>query len=206
MIKRIRAAWKYSHIRAIIWTILVLIISGIASIALFNCCGALSAILASICAGCVTGIVFFVITNKRNNEIGEINEEFEETRRQCKEARRIKRLCKDAIENPHNSEETIEEICRSTKKLEIYMSTICFDAPKTTQIIKDYPPDYNELEESASKAIALLESSAENGLSEEQIKMALAEIMLYCSATEGILLKPWIHLMSEIKHLEEAVF
>lgn len=199
-----KSAWKYPHIRAIICTIFVMLVSGVASIALFNCYGAISAILASICAGCVTGIVFYVITNARNNEIWAIREEYEEAQRHYKEASRIMRLCFNVIENTSN-EEAIEEICKSTKKLDTYMATICFDASRTTQIIKDFPPDYNEKAESASKAIVLLEESEKNDLDEKQIQKALAEVMLYCSTTKDILLEPWIELMRETAHLEKAV-
>ena len=64
------------HLRAIWWIVLAFLISGFLSFVTFKPCPALSAILASISAGCVTGIAFYVITNLRNNEVQATNEEF----------------------------------------------------------------------------------------------------------------------------------
>ena len=68
--------FRRPHLRAIWWIVLAFLISGFLSIVIFQPCPAMSAILASICAGCVTGIAFYVITNLRNNEIQTTNEEF----------------------------------------------------------------------------------------------------------------------------------
>ncbi len=89
---RMKVAWKHPHIRAIAWTVIVFLVTGVASVLLFECCGAISAILASISAGCVTGIVFFAITNIRNNELQGIKEEYEETGKQYHLARKTIKL------------------------------------------------------------------------------------------------------------------
>lgn len=191
-IKEIKRAWQYPHIRAIVWTIVLLVISGILSVLLFECCGAVSAIMASICAGCVTGIVFYVITNIRNNEIQSTKEEYIEADKNYQLARDIMHLCSDTIGSFPYPEGNIKSICTSTKKLLIYVGTICFDAPKTTRIIDDYPLEYEKRAEQATDAIEILEKTETDGYTEEQGNKALMDIMLFCEATKGILLKPRI--------------
>ena len=114
MKNRIKDAWKHPHTRAIICTIIVFLVSGIASVALFSCCGAISAILASVCAGCATGIVFYVITNIRNNEIRAINEEYEEAGKNYQMAGEILRLCTDTMKGDSFPEPRIKDICKLT--------------------------------------------------------------------------------------------
>lgn len=202
--KRIKNVWKYPHVRAIIWTIVVCIISGVLSIALIDCREAIAAILASICAGCVTGVAFYVITNKRNNEIRVTKEEYDEANKNYELARRIMHLCSDAITGVPDSEKNIKDICDLTSDLLTYMATLCFDAPKTTKIIKDYSKEYGEKTESAFKAIDELEKKALVPLDEDQINKDLGNIMLFCSATKGVLIEPWIQLMSDVDQLEKS--
>lgn len=206
MKNRIKAAWKHPHTRAIIWTIIVFLVSGVASVALFCCCGAISAILASICAGCATGIVFYVITNIRNNEIRAINEEYEEAGKNYQIAGDIIHLCTDTIEGNEFSEERVKDICKRTNRLITYVSTLCFDAPKTTELIKDFSSEYVEQAKKASNTIEMLEKNETLDLTKDQVAAALMVIMDFCEATRSMLIKPWIKLMSEYAHLEKSVF
>ncbi len=205
MIKQIKRAWKYPHVRVIIWIMVIGIISGVLSIALYNCCGAVSSILASICAGCATGIAFYVITNKRNNEIQVTKEELEQAKKNYELARRIMHLCTDTITGSSDSESNIRDICSLTNKLLTYMGTVCFDAPRTTRIIKNYSKEYIEKTESAFKAIDELEKNAIETLNNEQIKKDLVDIMLFCSATKSVLIGPWTLLMSDVDQFEKSV-
>ena len=206
MKNRIKDAWKHPHTRAIIWTIIVFLVSGIASVALFSCCGAISAILASVCAGCATGIVFYVITNIRNNEIRAINKEYEEAGKNYQMAGAIMHLCSDTIEGNEFSEERVKDICKKTNKLISYVSTLCFDAPKTTEIIKDFSSEYVEQVKKASDTIEMLEKTTTLYLTNDQMTAALMVIIDFCETTKSMLIKPWIKLMSEYAHLEKSVF
>ena len=165
----------------------------------------MSSILASICAGCVTGIVFYVITNMRNNEILATKEEFEEANKNYVLARRIMHLCNDIIIGAPYVESKIKEICSLTNKLLTYMGTLCFDALRTTKIIKNYPKEYIKKTESALKAIEELEKNAIDTLNDEQVKNDLMDIMLFCSATTDVLIEPWIRLMSNVDQFEKSV-
>ena len=203
-IEELKHAWKYPHIRAIVFTVIALILSGFLSIVLFNCCGAISAIMASICAGCVTGIIFYVITNSRNNEIQATKEEYEEADKNYQLARDIMHLCSDTIGSFPYPEKNIKDICSSTKKLLIYVGTICFDAPRTTRIIEDYTLEYSKRAEQATDAIDILEKAETDDYTEEQCNKALMDIMQFCEGTKSILLMPRIQLMSEVAKFEKS--
>lgn len=201
---RVKDAIKYPHIQAIIIIVIAFAITTVGSILLFNSCGAISAILASISAGCFTGIVFYIVTNLRNNEIQGVNKELEKADEKYELAKKTMKLCRDSIENISNSKKRISNICRHTGTLIAAMSALCFDAPRTTKIIKDYPQDYAEKVKLADSAKELLQKE-ESDLNEEEAKMALANIMLFCSATKGILLEPMLELMIENARLENSV-
>ena len=204
--KDIKHIWQYPHIRAIAFVILIYIVSGFLSVILYGCCEAIAAIFASICAGCVTGIVFYVITNIRNNEIQATKEEYKEADKYYHLASTIIRLCSDTISSISCSEEKIRDICSSSNDLLTYISTLCFDAPRTTRIIKDYTSEYNKTVDSAFEAIKTLEKNITDEKMEKQCQKALMDIMLFCEATKGILLKPWIQLMSEVSQFEKSRF
>ena len=206
MKNRMKDAWKHPHTQAIIWTIIVFIVSGVTSVALFSCYGAISAILASICAGCATGIVFYVITNIRNNEIRAVNEEYEEAGKNYQMAGDIMHLCTDTIAGNEFSEERVKDICKQTNMLISYVSTLCFDASKTTELIKDFSSEYVEQAKKASNTIEMLEKNETLDLTKDQVAAALMVIMDFCEATRSMLIKPWIKLMSEYAHLEKSVF
>ena len=65
------------HICLWAWIILLMVASCALSLILFPIFPAWSAILASICAGCVTGIIFYLLTNMRNKVVLEEKEEYE---------------------------------------------------------------------------------------------------------------------------------
>ena len=51
-----------------------------------------------------------------------------------------------------------------------------------------------------------VEKSEANEYTEEQGEKALMDIMLFCEATKGILIKPQIQLMSEVAKLDKSNF
>ena len=57
------------HHKAMAWIVLILVVTGVLSVVIFYQSPAISAILASISAGCITGIVFYIVSNIRSNEI-----------------------------------------------------------------------------------------------------------------------------------------
>ena len=57
---------RYPHYRMILYISIITIVSGVLSICLFCSLPAVSALLTSICAGCITGIVFYILANVRN--------------------------------------------------------------------------------------------------------------------------------------------
>ena len=203
-IEAIKHACTCPHIRAIAWIIVIFILSGFLTFILIDWREAAAATLASICAGCITGIAFYVITNKRNNEIQATKEEREEADKKYQLARDIMHLCSDTIGCYPYPEKNIKDICSTTKKLLTYVGTICFDAPKITKIIQDFPSEYNEKVEQAADAIDMLEKTEADGYTKEQGNKALMDIMEFCEATKGILLKPHIQLMLQAAKLEKS--
>ena len=57
---------RYPHYRMILYISIITIVSGVLSISLFCSLPAVAALLTSICAGCITGIVFYILANVRN--------------------------------------------------------------------------------------------------------------------------------------------
>ena len=53
----------WPHVITLIFAILLLVISGFLSLKLYGSSGAWSALFASVSAGCVTGIIFYILVN-----------------------------------------------------------------------------------------------------------------------------------------------
>lgn len=195
------------HHRAIGWIFLVFLISGFLSFVTFKPSPALSAILASICAGCVTGIAFYVITNLRNNEIQATNEEFKSIKEHIaltKDAEHLGMRMIESIEKDEDYRPELDHLKKLTDKLSIYMATMFIDLPKATKLIKDFPADYAEKQESLSAAFEYLEAENEEPEKDKAI-LYLLKIMQFCVATRGILLEPMIKLMEDVWSLEKSV-
>ena len=196
------------HLRAIGWIVLVFLISGFLSFVTYTHYPAISAILASICAGCVTGIAFYAISNLRNNEIKATNEEFKSIKENIALARKAAHLCMQMIESIENDEDfrsELDNLKEYTKNLAVYMGTMFIDSPKTTKLIKDLPAAYAEKEESLSAAFQYLESEKED-FDKKQAVSYLLRILQFCVATKEILLEPEIELMNDVCSLEKSVF
>lgn len=196
------------HLRAIGWIFLVFLISGFLSFVTFKPSPALSAILASICAGCITGIAFYVITNLRNNEIRATSEEYksiEEHIALTKDAEHLGMRMIESIEKDEDYRPELGNLKKYTDKLNIYMGTMFIYLPKATKLIKDFPADYTEKEESLSAAFEYLETENEESEKDKAI-LHLLKIMQFCVATRGILLEPMLELMEDVWSLEKSVF
>ena len=195
------------HHRAIGWIVLVFLISGFLSFVTFKPCPAMSAILASICAGCVTGIAFYVITNLRNNEVRATSEEYNSIKEHItltKDAEHLGMQMIESIEKDEDYRSELDHLKKLTRKLSIYMATMFIDLPKATKLIKDFPADYAEKEESLSAAFEYLEAENEEPEKNKTI-ICLLTIMQFCVSTRGILLEPMIELMKDVWSLEKSV-
>lgn len=203
----IRRAFEHPRIQAIGWSIIVLIVSGIISVVIYEKCKAISAILASICAGCVTGIVFYVITNIRNNEVQSTNEEYESIKEHWDLVKKIEDLCSAAIQNTVDGEVLHDPLLNVIKdnlnEIVYFMSVMFIDLPKTTKLIKDYPKDYVDEIKQISSATDPINSKEE--LDKEQVLAYLCSILTFCADTRRILLGPMMELMKEVYSLEKSV-
>ena len=84
------------------------------------------------------------------------------------------------------------------------MATMFIDLPKATKLIKDFPPDYAEKEESLSAAFEYLESENKD-LEKDKAMLYLLKVIQFCVATRGILLEPMLELMEDVWSLEKSV-
>lgn len=191
-------ASRFPHIRAQIIIVVLLLITGALSVALFDPHPAVAAILASISAGCITGIVFYILTNIRNNELLSTKEEFNALDACWKKCKSIKAQCSDLFGKETCPQEIVEKIVRECKSLEIQMATMCFDLPRATKVIKDYPPDYLEILNKATEAVQKIEEW--NTISDEFI----LDVLLWCSKTEDIIMPAWIELTKDTAYLESS--
>lgn len=194
----LRDKLKRPHVRAILYAAIVFVITGAASIMIYERFGALSSILASISAGCITGIVFYMITNLRTNEIRATKEEHSELEKHYHLAQETVRLSAKALEQENRD---IERIKSNMDDLMMYMGCLFFDEPKTAALIKKVPA---ETKERFHEAVSMLTSvsTVDKNASEEDIKDYLLRSISFCSATQGILLEPLITMIYETNNLE----
>ena len=192
---------RYPHHRIILYISIITIVSGVLSICLFCSFPAVSALLTSICAGCITGIVFYILANMRNNEMNASREEWESLNEHYQICQQTQKLCLTVVTNLDASKENIAQICANTQKLFRFMACLYVDLPRAARIIKDYPLDYLGHLEKADAAITDLETMQE--LSERTLK-DMMDILPFISQTEGIIITPWIKLMENVVYLESS--
>ena len=133
---------RYPHHRMILYISIITIVSGVLSISLFYSLPAVAALLTSICAGCITGIVFYILANMRNNEMNASREEWEFLNEHYQICQQTQKLCLTVVTNSDVSKENIAQICADTRKLFRFMACLCVDLPRAARITKDYPLDY----------------------------------------------------------------
>ena len=194
----IRDKLKRPHVRAILYTVIVFVVAGGAAIALYERNGAVSSILASISAGCITGIVFYMISNLRNNEIRATKDEYEELEKHYQLARQTTRLCVEALEQENRDIETIKS---NMNKLMMYMGCLFIDEPKTSSLVKKVPEETKQRYYDAVSVLTNATAVDENA-SEEALKEYLRQDISFCSAIQDLLLEPLITMMYEISNLE----
>ena len=90
---------RYPHYRMILYISIITIVSGVLSICLFCSLPAVSALLTSICAGCITGIVFYILANVRNNEVNASREEWESLNEHYQIYQQTQKLCLTVVTN-----------------------------------------------------------------------------------------------------------
>lgn len=199
---------NHPHYQAICWIIIILVISGILSVLSYEQCPAISAILASICAGCVTGIAFYVISNLRNNGKQATNEEYKSIKEHILLAKKTINLGISVINKViEGNLDYKSDICRMKDYTDdniLYMSTLFIDSPKATKLIKDFPEGYEEKIKALSLDFECL-LSEHNDLDNKQILLHLCSIIKFCSETRSILLVPSIELMNDVNFLEQAI-
>lgn len=194
----LQKAKRFPHLRAQIIIVVLLLITGVLSFSLFDPFPAIAAILASISAGCITGIVFYILTNIRNNELLSTKEEFDSLDACWKKSKNIKRQCAEILQEKIYPQEIVDNIVRESKSLAVQMSTMCFDLPRATKVIADYPHEYLELSRKATEAVEKIEDG--KIISDE----LLFDIMVWCSKTEDIIIPAWIALMKDTAYLENS--
>ena len=193
------------HICLWTWIVLLMFVSGALSLILFPISPAWSAILASICAGCVTGIIFFLLTNMRNKATHEENEEFKSIKKFNKLAKDTRDLCLACIDNPDGYQEHFRKIKQNVDELGIYMGTLFIDAPKTAALIKDFPADYVDKLSAAKRSIKTVSSFADHPVSENDLIHAFIPIVLFCQETHDILIEPMEVLLRDTDKLNRSI-
>ena len=192
---------RYPHCRMILYISIITIVSGALSIYLFRSLPAISALLTSVCAGCITGIVFYILANMRSNAMNASREEWESLNEHYEICRQTQKLCLAVVTDSDVSKENITQICANTRKLFRFMACLCVDLPRAARIIKDYPPDYLEHLKKADAAITDLETMQE--LSERKME-DMVDILPFIVQTEGIIMTPWLKLMENVTYLESS--
>ena len=120
---------RYPHCRMILYISIITIVSGALSIYLFRSLPAISALLTSVCAGCITGIVFYILANMRSNEMNASREEWESLNEHYEICRQTQKLCLAVVTDSDVSKENITQICANTRKLFRFMACLCVDLP-----------------------------------------------------------------------------
>ncbi len=193
------------HICLWAWIILLMVVSCALSLILFPIFPAWSAILASICAGCVTGIIFYLLTNMRNKVVLEEKEEYESIEKYNKLAKNTWDLCLECIVYPDTYKARISRIKQNVDELSIYMGTMFIDAPKTAALIEDFPADYVDKLSAAQQSIKVLSSFADNPASENDVIKAFIPIIRFCQDTHNILIEPMVELMCDADKLNRSI-
>ena len=187
--------------------ILLLLVSGGLSLAFYCQRPAWSAILASISAGCVTGIIFYILTNARSKELLEEREECESIKEHYELARETITLCTECEENPDACIELIPQIMQNANRLLTFMGVLFVAAPKTTALINDYPANYKSKTETAVNALGVLSSYTytDNSISKDAAISALTPIIAFCAQTLDILFEPMVQLMQSSDRLNRSI-
>lgn len=194
---------RHKYRIAIFVIIAVLVITGALSLILYKYAPAVSALLASISAGCVTGIVFYVLTNMRDNESRDITAESKNIQSRYTLTRDTINLCSvllDTNQNDESEQKTIEAIKNNVKELANYMGSLPIDSPKVYELIGKYPPEYSEC---MMKAIKVVDSSNDITSSEERITLIQA-VLPFCAESRKLLFDPMIELMIGINEFEKS--
>ena len=194
---------KHKYRIAIVVIVAVLVITGALSLILYNNAPAVSALLASISAGCITGIVFYVLTNMRDNESRDIAAESKYIECKYQLTRDTINLCKVLLDDNKNnaSEQNIlKAIKNNVKELANYMGFLPNDSPKVYELIGEYPPEYSEC---MMKAVEVVDFS--NDITSREGKETLIKAVLhFCNETRNILFDPMVELMLGINEFEKS--
>ena len=194
---------RHKYRRAIVVIAAVFVITFALSWILYNCAPAVSALLASISAGCITGIVFYVLTNMRDNESRDITAESKDIESQYQLTRDTIKLCSvllDDIQNNEDEQVVLEAIKNNVKELANYMGFLPKDSPRVYELIGKYPSEYSEC---MMKAVEVVDSS--NDITSREGKEILIKAVLpFCAETRKLLFDPMVELMLGINEFEKS--
>ena len=196
------------HIKLVVYIIFLLVISGVLSLVLYDVSPAWSALFTSISAGCVTGIIFYLLVNIRNNELRDVKEEFEEAEKHRQISKKVIHMCLECIENNDLYTAHIPQIIDDFEELALYLSTLLYDCPRTIKLIKDFNKDFVEKYKETQVSISLLKdfsSSNECLYDNISIKHDLLQIISFCMQTENMLFEPMLELMKESCELDRSI-
>ena len=196
---------RHKYRIAIFVIVAVLVITGALSLILYKYVPAVSALLASISAGCITGIVFYVLTNMRDNESRDITSESKDIESRYQLTRDTIKLCSVLLDDTQNNEaeqKALEAIKNNVKELANYMGFLPNDSPKVYELIGNFPPEYSEC---MMKAVEVVDSS--NDITSREGKAALIQAVLpFCAETRNLLFEPRLELMLGINEFEQSKF
>ena len=196
------------HIKTFIYIIILLLISGVLSLVFYDIFPAWSALLGSISAGCVTGIIFYILVNIRSNEIRDANEEYAEAEKYHQISRKTIALCIECIERKDFFQINIPQIIDNLRILVLYISTLCFDCPRTAKLIVAFPENFKDTLKEIDNLVLELEnvvSSGEISAEHKFFEHTCVQAISFCAQIENILFTPMLKLMTESYKLDESI-
>lgn len=192
--------YSVSHRLAIGISVGLLILSGILSFVVYSSCPALSAILASISAGCVTGIVFYIISNIRNNDIQKASEKLKEINEYYELANDTMTYCNKLYVANEYHKNDFEQLQKNIDKLQEYWDTMLNESQIPQKLGEEHRNKYSE-----SMAKAIQKTNDIILQSQDTIAEATAEDCLFtdkqfCMETMKILFQPMLDLMRKERY------
>lgn len=197
----------HKYTKAILIICLLLVVSGVASFFFYSSAPWLSSFLTSTSAGCLTGIVFFILANMRTNEISNMQKECQYLTELREQLTLVQTVCFHLLEenvDENISTQTIKEVVEKSKKCVTKIATLCFNCPVFTKLIGDFPDNYLEEFEYFKNAIHYLNTLNESEIDQQSFNENISCIISFCLKTDEMLWEPLIEIMIDISSLERS--
>lgn len=197
----------HKYTKAILIICFLLIVSGVASFFFYSSAPWLSSFLTSTSAGCLTGIVFFILANMRTNEISNMQKECQYLTELREELKLIQTTCIRLLEeNIHGniSTQTIKVVVEKSEKCETSIVTLCFECLVFTKLIGDFPDNYLEEFKCFKNAIHYLNTLNESVTDQQSFNENISCINSFCAKTDELLWEPLLKIMIDISSLERS--